>query len=387
MNILSIGSDRLVFDLESRVRARLSAYGEVVDAYHVVIMCGRGVRYSAAACTPSTRVTLHPTYSWNRFLYPFDACIAALRVVRSAVPRRGEWVVTAQDPFESGVAALVIATLFRLPLQIQLHTDPFSASFRSRSTLNVVRLYLARLVIPRATRVRVVSQTLQQMVHVRYGVPIEHIDILPVLVERQNQELSGGHEPVLHRLLPEGSRSVVMVGRLAPEKDWDTAFAAFRKVLEYYPDTYLVIVGDGPLRPQLEKKASNQMYANKVLFLGWQHDVVPYLRDADLFLFTSQYEGYGMVLIEAALAGVPIVSTDVGIANEYFGNHGAARICPVGDSECLALRLQQLLGDATARQALGQHAHDRALSLYTSTLSEYASRQAEIWKVLLLTNT
>jgi glycosyltransferase involved in cell wall biosynthesis len=213
-----------------------------------------------------------------------------------------------------------------------------------------------------------------------YAVPLDRIDVLPVFVEEGDQTVEG--HPI-RDALPHDAKVVLMVGRLAIEKDMVTAFEAFARVIEAAPHTYLVIVGDGPLRPQLEKIASNEKFQGKVLFLGWQQNVYPYFRDADVFLFTSLYEGYGMVLIEAAVAGKGIVTTDVGIAKEFFGAQRAARVCPVGDSVCLGREVADLIAHDENRMLMGLRAQRIARSLYVSTLSEYTQKQVLIWKSMV----
>lgn len=380
MNILSIGSDRKVFEPHSRVRERLVAYGDEVHSYAVVVTCGRSIRFTDAEMQPSRHVSLHPTYSFSPYLYPFDAIRTAASIV-PARKHRKDWIVTAQDPFESGFSAWWISWRYHLPLQVQLHTDPFSHHFLSHSLLNRIRAGLARWVLPRATRVRVVSEYLRQKVHTAYRVPLERIDVLPVFVE----EMALVDAPVhpIREKIPADAKVVLMMGRLAPEKDMTTAFETFGAVLESHPNTYLAIVGDGSLRPQLEEMASNERFAKKVLFLGWQQEVLSYYRDADVFLFTSQYEGYGMVLIEAALAGVAIVSTNVGIAGEFSGAQRAVRVCPVGDSKCLAREVIDLLAHDEMRRVQGMTAKEIARASYVSTLLEYAKKQAAIWSVML----
>jgi len=102
-----------------------------------------------------------------------------------------------------------------------------------------------------------------------------------------------------------------MVSRLEKEKNIPLAISAMKDMTKKYPKIGLVIVGSGS-----EKK--NLKLNNNVVLDGWRdkETIYSYYKSADLLLVTSDYEGYGLTIIEALASGLPVLSTDVGIARE-----------------------------------------------------------------------
>jgi glycosyltransferase involved in cell wall biosynthesis len=106
---------------------------------------------------------------------------------------------------------------------------------------------------------------------------------------------------------------ILCAGRLAPQKDFLTAIRAFALVAAQ-SNLHLLILGEGPHRTKLEREAQRLGIADRVAMPGHVRGIGDYLAQADLFLMTSQYEGYPAVLIEAMAAGLPIVTTDCSLA-------------------------------------------------------------------------
>lgn len=142
--------------------------------------------------------------------------------------------------------------------------------------------------------------------------------------------------------------TAVMVGRLHPVKDHMTALRAWARVRRAHPSGLLVVIGDGPLRQELQGFANSLGLAQAVAWIG-EANPLPYLFGAQLFLSTSQAEGFSRALLEALCAGVPCVSTDVGGIAEL--SRGALRVAPRGDAQAIAQAICDVLvdGDAKAR--------------------------------------
>jgi len=147
------------------------------------------------------------------------------------------------------------------------------------------------------------------------------------------------------------------VARLTPEKDFPNAFRALEQLP---PETQLLIAGGGPEQAALEAQAGPN-----VRFLGRRTDVPELLAAADGFVLPSQLEGLPMVLLEAAAAGLPVVSTDVGGVSEIVEDGQSGLLVPPGDSAALAdamLRLQT--APAAERARLAHNARTHALRNY-----------------------
>jgi rhamnosyl/mannosyltransferase len=174
-----------------------------------------------------------------------------------------------------------------------------------------------------------------------------------------------------------GQRVILGVGRLIYYKGFDTLIEAMQSV-----DGTLVLVGDGPLRAQLERKAASIGVAERVAFVGEVHnkEMAPYYAAADIFAFPSvaRSEAFGIVQLEAMLAGLPVVNTklDSGVPDVSVDGLTGITVAP-GDPRVLADALRSLLSNPGLRQRYGEAGRKRveerfsANSMATQTMRLY----------------
>jgi glycosyltransferase involved in cell wall biosynthesis len=253
-------------------------------------------------------VVVLPTNSRSRFLYVRDA----VRIGKKL--NRPDWV-TVQDPFESGIAGMRLATYFNSPLLVQIHTDIFSPYFTRGSVLNKIRTRMAPRVLARAARIRVVSNRIKEGLIKNYGIPAEKIIVLPIFTSQEEIQAS-----------PKTGERFLVVSRLTKEKNIPLALTAFAFCVKKHPNATLTILGDGPEKDDLVWLSKTLDIEKKVTFTGWVNNSASYFKNADIFLQSSWYEGYGLTFIEAAAHHLPIVSTGVGITKEvgaYIAKHNS----------------------------------------------------------------
>lgn len=300
MNVLSIGTDRSLLDPMSESARRHVAYGAYFDEFNIIVFT-RLTR--AEHVTLATGIHVYATRSRTRLLYGFDAIRIARRLPKADV-------VTVQDPFETGLAGWFVALLQRTPLHVQVHTDFFSPAFASHSLINRIRAVIARFVLARAARIRVVSNRIKDGIE-KHNLSRAPIAILPIFtdVSAFQNARSGDLGGKFSRF----RTKVLVVSRLESEKNVALAIESFAKVAP--EDACLIIVGEGSEKKNLEHLVMKCGIGPRVFFEGWQNPT-PYYALAHLVLFPSRYDGYGNVIIEALAAGKPVLATDVGIARE-----------------------------------------------------------------------
>ena len=173
------------------------------------------------------------------------------------------------------------------------------------------------------------------------GLPHEAFEIISNPLDLPPLPLPRLHEVEALWVGGQGSR-ILCIGSLKPEKDHDLLLRAFARL----PKTNrLMIVGEGAERRRLEVLARALGIAHRVILPGFQLDPWPFLASADLFVLSSDQEGYGIVLVEALHAGLPIVSTDCPSGPREIlrdGDHG--RLVPVGNEAALASAMDEALG-------------------------------------------
>lgn len=336
-----LSTDRTILTPGSGASERMRAYGTLVDTLYI-LLAGTG---------PESHTQLGPNVT---VVYPGGSSKAVnfFRLLYTARAHSAD-LISAQDPVWTGLIAIFSRTR---AVQIQVHTD----------TWGTVGSWIAAYVLRRATCVRVVSERVRKKVSTITTAPIH---MLPIFVDATRfthtsaEPVEYGHGP---RLL--------MVARLAPEKRVDRTLHALTEV----PDAHLYIVGEGPLKDSLQRTADSLQLTDRVHFLGWKADVVPYYQHADCFVSTSAFEGYGMALLEAALAGCPIVSTNVGIASE-LPRESVTVVS--GDQYELAKAMQASL--TPERKASARAAADTL----RATQGDFAHYLAEYQKLLLTCGT
>lgn len=334
MKLLMISTDRGLLDPTSRVSERFRTYAPLFDELHVIVFAvGQSESVSLAP-----NVHIYPTNSSSKLRYIADAT----RISRTLDVD----VVSGQDPFETGLTAYRIARIHKAKLHLQVHTDLFSEGFATQSGLNRLRLFIAKWLLPKAVGIRVVSERIAHSIKKNLpGRTVEPV-ALPIVVTRPESI-----EPMQFPF----AQTVLMVCRLEAEKQVKIAIDGFFQASVERPDVGLVIIGDGSLRAELEQYVGERGATNRVRFLGTRSDVFNAYAGADVYLQTSLYEGYGMTLIEAAISGLPIVTTDVGVVGEVLIDGGSALVTQATPVD-IAMKLGILLDDEALRQMLGSRA-------------------------------
>ena len=312
-------SDPKVFEPGSLAAERMEKYREKLERLDIVLL----------------------DRSRGRFL----RFLRGIREAQKLLKEHRHDLITAQE-IEHALLAWRLSKKFSVPFEIQIHTDIFSPYFAKESIANKFRALLAKFLLPRASHVRVVSERIKKSLLQTINYKLSTVSVLPIFSETPRGE---GNVKTKY---PDAGFIILMVSRLTREKNISLALRAFRKVVEKFSDALLVIVGDGPERESLELQAASYKLQANVFFEGWQNNLVPYYAGADIFLLTSNYEGFGLAAVEALSAGVPVVMTDVGVAGEIVQHGENGIVVPVGNEKKVAEALTRLIVDAELKSKL-----------------------------------
>lgn len=244
MKVLFVSNDPMIFDAESAVRSRMRAYASALGELHIVSPAKGDAREEQDG-----NLYLHPVHSWKLFRVR-----ALAERTHALILEHGVEVVSAQDPFEQGLAALRAVCGTDAKLHIQVHTDYLSpwfirtGNFRSPSVrmpfLNRWRLRIADEVLPAASGIRVVSERVKASLISKYGSTIPEPTVIPVVID------ANVPAPVRFPSHP-FTFALVTVGRLEPEKRIEDILAALKLVVAHYPMTGLFVAGEGRERARL----------------------------------------------------------------------------------------------------------------------------------------
>ena len=165
---------------------------------------------------------------------------------------------------------------------------------------------------------------------------------------------------------PSGERGLrlVTIGSLTPEKGVDVMLRALPSVVRLHPGVELVVVGDGPLRPELEGLARELGVAECVRFVGLAKDVRLWLRECALFVAPSRREGMGIAVVEAMAMGCPVVASRVGGLAEVVVDGETGLLVEADASDALSEAICKLLEVPAERTRLGANGRARARSVF-----------------------
>jgi glycosyltransferase involved in cell wall biosynthesis len=187
-----------------------------------------------------------------------------------------------------------------------------------------------------------------------------------------------------------GESLVVTASRLIKRKSPGLLVSAFARVLKVVPDAKLVIAGSGREKDNLSRQVKNLNITNSVFMMGGlsKEKVAQLMAAADVFVLPSKMESFGLALLEASAAGVPVICSNAGGAAEVFQDGFNALLYPPGDDNAMAEAIIRLIQDkelaktisanavATAGKFTWEMAAERTLRVYEKVLQENVSRNS-----------
>lgn len=344
---------------------RMTEYGRLVEQLTIVLFSVGGSKQIRE------NLTIYPT---SRFK-PLSFC-RGFWFSFHELRRRNYDLITLQEPFALSLIAFPLARLFKLPLEVQVHSTFFSP-FWKESWKNTFYQFLARLFVPHAACIRAVSERIRSDLVRGLGVSETKISVLPIFTDaRRFAEREPSFD--LRKRYAQFDFIALVASRLVKQKNIELAIAAMKKLIPDHPRMGLLIVGKGPHEGTLKSLASD--FENNIIFEGWTDDIASYYKGADVFLLTSNYEGWAMSVIEAMASGTAVIMTDVGCAGEVVRNGENGIVITIGDGKMLAHTIEQLYKNPSERTRLAQAGKETALRLVPRTWEEYLALCKKEWQ-------
>jgi glycosyltransferase involved in cell wall biosynthesis len=195
----------------------------------------------------------------------------------------------------------------------------------------------------------------------------ERTAMIPLGLDLQPMLAASTATPTLRRELGIGETDAVVgyAGRFVPIKDLPTLVEAFAILSARHPNAWLIMAGDGPLRPAIERLIDRLELRSRVRLLGWSSDLVALYATMDVCALSSLNEGTPVAVIEAMAAGRAVVATNVGGVPDVVENGRTGVLVPARDASALASALDALLTDPAARLRMGEAAKAMVASRFT----------------------
>ncbi len=376
MYVVSLALDPKCLDPESVVAFRSRAYGTLVEHYSIVVPSPETVTVHL-----TDRVTAYGVGGKNKGIQ----LLKMYRFVSFLIRAKKCDVITSQDMYFLGFLGLLFARRYHLGLEVQVLGIEKLTPFRKR---------LAVFVLKRASIVRALSNRLKDRLMNEFGIPEEKINVVPIYVDvnklglnvRTLSDVDTEKFQVLSKKFRETYGEYVnflTVSRLVPIKRIENQLKAVKELLPTFPTIMLHIVGNGPDEKALKETVTNLSLDKHVIFHAYQsgYSLGMFYIECDSFLLTSDYEGWGMVIVEAITAGLPVIMTDVGCAGELIVNEVSGLVIPIDDSKALVAAMQRIMEDSTVRNRLAEGAFHalRALPSFEAILLQYKRN----WEIAL----
>ena len=284
---------------------------------------------------------------WQRVHCGLDAsprlALAVGRAVRSERPDLLHTHMVHADVYGSAAAHAL-----RIPFVSSRHND-------DRYLLGPFR-YVDRTFMHGAGAIIAISDAVREF-HIRAGLPADKL----VTIHYGLDEVPGAPSELTPEAagIPAGAPLVLAIGRLIEQKDHATLLDAFARVHAEQPNAHLAILGWGRLEDEIKRRVHELGLQNVVVVPG-RVEPAAWLARADVFAHTSRWEGFGIVLLEAMLSGLPVVATNVSAVPEIVADGQTGILVPAGAAGEVATALSALLGDPDRRRALGEAGLRRA---------------------------
>lgn len=362
-NVLFISLDNDLLDNNSRVFERHKNYAEYFNKLYVNILTKESkiLRYKNLE-----------TFSFGGLNKLFVLFKSLLKLNKFLKNNKID-VISTQDPFFTGIIGVILSKKYRIPLNIQVHTEFFSNKyFRKTSIRNYFFYLIGKQIIKSADIIRCVSyremKFLENLYQNTYFCPIP-IEIKEFICSRDYKK----------------KNKILFIGRLVVDKNIPLLLNTFSKIVNEFKNIKLLLVGQGNLQDSLLNLCKKLNIQKNVDFLDQKNkkEIIELLKNSDFLILPSFYEGWGLVAVEAMVTGTPVIITRTGAGNSLINNMKNGIVVDINNEEQLYKAIKLLLINQRLRERLGKSGQKTILKKEWS--QEYLTKKwIEILKFLTI---
>ncbi|MGH7551754.1 MAG: glycosyltransferase [Longimicrobiales bacterium] len=374
LSVLSFGFTRGLWEGDSAEDVqRLRQYAERLDDY--IVVANSYKRHCLAPLKLAANFEAIPT---NALCF-VDSFLRMLLIGWRVLRSRRISLIQAQDPMYTGLVAMLLARCFGQPVNVCVYgPNPFDPHWLACHWSHPLLGVLGRWVLRRSRGIQVDGQMTARSL-IAAGFALSRVHVKPNVPMNLERFLAIRREP--------GAQprpvQLLFVGRLAPQKNLTMLIAAIAALKTRVRTEFeLQLFGDGPEEGPLRAEVARRGLSSCCRFRAAvsRDDIPAVYAAADVFLLSSHYEGYPRVLMEAAAAELPIVSTAVSGADEAVATGETGFLVPVGDLGQFVERVALLVDDASLRTLMGRAA--RCHIRFKLDPKANVGSQADIWQAI-----
>lgn len=293
-------------------------------------------------------------YLWNGFWRSFFICL-----------KNKPDLINSHFAVPAGVIGVILSRVFKIKHALTvIGADIYEPSRKLSPHKNKFLRFLVRWVINNSDVVTAISTNIKEMA-VKYYNPRKEIIVVPVGLKTQKFNKVSRKDLGLS----ENKIYLISIGVFLPRKNFKTLIEAFSKIEQ--KNVQLLLIGDGPLKPELEKLVKNLNIKDKVLFLGAvsNEKKFQYLSVSDIFALLSVHEGFGIVYQEAMFCGPAIIASDEGGQKDFLINNQNALLVKFDDIDGITNALKKMSNDSDFRKTLSVNAKSSLEGYYIDNVA------------------
>jgi len=335
LKVLTIGYDGSIIDKNSKLAKRSIEYGGLVEKYAVVAPANKDIQISLSNNVIGVGVkSLNAPFAMSRLFSLFQIYKKADELIR----KENYNVISVQDPFELGAVAFFLSKKFKIGLNIQEHGDFFSQTYwRNENVINFIRFYLGKWLIKKADSVRVVSKRIKNNLVNNLNIANSKIVNVPIYTDVKVGNQGSGIDNQNNEF------TFLWIGRFVKQKNLPLLVRAFSEVAKNNGDARLRLVGKGPEKENIVNLINELNLTEKMEVLDWVENVAEQYLNADCYVLSSNYEGWGLVAIESIAYDLPIIMTDTGCAREVIKDRYNGLVVSVNSQKELERAMAEII--------------------------------------------
>lgn len=282
------------------------------------------------------------------------------------INKKGKFDVIHAHDWLVAYAAKSLKQSFDIPLTATIHA---TEAGRNSGIHDEMQRYINDtewMLTYEATEVIVNSNFMKCELQRLFGLPFEKIDVIPNGINQHIYDGVGKDYDFRRKYASDNEKIILYVGRLVYEKGIQNLIAAMPKILNGYNDVKLVICGKGGMMDELRGQANYLGINNKVYFTGQMNrkDIAKMYKCADVAVFPSTYEPFGVVAIEAMSAGIPVVVSDIGGLDEIIEHGVNGMKSYAGNANSLADSILSILYNPELCEKMVKNAQKKVKEVY-----------------------
>lgn len=319
---------------------------------------------------PSMRRSPHP-------IRDFQALRHLIRIIKN-----GNYDLVHTHTSKAGFLGRIAAKYCKIPAVVHSPHGTILEGYFS-SLITKIYIYLERITAPIAqTIICLTTREIDQYLNANIGKRDQYTYVFNGIDIAKFSNMTQTRQSVRQSLgLSPKSIVCITVGRLVPVKGQSDLIDALPDVLAEYPDTHILIVGEGELRDDLLQQTQTLNLEDHVHFLGWRTDIPNLLGASDIFALPSLNEGLGLVLIEAMAQHLPTIATQVGGVPEVVLDGKTGLLVPAQSATKMSEALNDLIANPQKREHMGEAGYQRAVEHFS--IQSTVEKTAAIYRNLI----